>query len=550
MKPARAARLTGVLLARIGHAAGSTLTLLALTVPVPAAAAPNPTGTLRISGAGDLTGLDPHSRNEAFTNRILRQINEPLIRRDERLQLRPGLALSWRNVEAQVWRVQLRSGVRFAQGEPFDAQDVVFSIRRAQHAHSALRHYALPLGQVRALGPLEVEFRTPEANPVFAEQLALIPIMSAAWSRTQGCEQPASARQKKETACTTRSNGTGAMRISEWKAGQVLRLERHDAWWGDWSQVSGNVSRIHYRPSPSASSRLAGLLGGDVDLVFDASPTEVVQLARHSGFQVFKAVEARTVFLGFDQASERLRASPELPDNPLRKREVRQALAQGIDHAALLAKIHRGYAQSSFSMVMPDATGHLPAHEMHPVHDPEAARALLANAGYPRGFALRLGCPSDRHPTDLPLCTAITAMWTRLGLKVELVTAPKSTYFERLDKPRENFDVFLMSWGGATTDAAFTLGPLAQTRNAQGDGSDNYGGISNPLIDQALVQARHEMAPVRRAQLLSQALSEHNRQIHDLALHRQMLIWAARQGLELPIRGDGVLEFQSLRIPR
>ncbi len=498
--------------------------------------------TLKVTGAGDLSGLDPHSRNEAFSNRFLRQINEPLLRRDAALKLIPGLALSWGNPSALVWRLTLRPGVQFANGEAFNADDVVFSTTRAQHENSALRHYADGLGKARAIDPLTVEFQTSKPNPVFLEQLALVPIMSASWTKAKGCLVPASFKQKQETPCTTSSNGTGAMKIAEWKVGLQTRYERNPRWWGDWKLAKSNVQAILYRPAASSASRLAGLLGGDVDLIFDASPTEVVQLEKQSGFQVLRAVENRIVYFGFNQKN-----TGQAP-HPLHSLPVRTALAHAIDHDGLQKKIYRGYAEPTFSMVMRSAGGHLPAHETHLQYDEQRAKALLTQAGYKEGFALRLGCPSDRYPSDIALCTAVAAMWTKLGIRVSLVSQPKTAYFGNLETLDKHFDVFLMSWGGSTTDAAFTLGPLAQTRSASGEGSDNYGAISNPIIDQLLSKAKYEMSATVREKLLSEALSEHNKQIHNLAINRQMLIWVAKKSFQNTMRADGMLDFAQLNI--
>jgi peptide/nickel transport system substrate-binding protein len=499
---------------------------------------------LRVSGAGDLSGLDPHSRNEAFSNRFLRQVNEPLLARDANLKLIPGLALSWNNPSQNLWRVKLRPGVKFANGELFSANDVVFSITRAQHEHSAIRHYALGLGKATVIDGHTVGFKTDQPNPVFLEQLALVPIMSETWTKAKGCLVPANFKQKQETPCTTSSNGTGSMKIVTWKVGLETRYERNLNWWGDWKSSISNVQSITYRPAVSSAARLAGLLGGDVDLIFDASPTEVVQIGKQTHAQVLKAVENRTVYFGFNQKSV------SIEPNPLKSALVRRALAQAIDHEGLQKKIYRGYSDPSFSMVMRNANGHLGDHEIHPKYDEQAAKLLLQEAGFKGGFSMRLGCPSDRYPSDLALCTAVAAMWSKLGIKVSLVSQPKTIYFSNLDALEKHFDVFLMSWGGSTTDAAFTLGPLVQTQSRANAGSDNYGGISNPVIDQLLNGAQSEMRPIERQALLAKALTEHNQQIHNLAVNRQMLIWVARKNISIPMRSDGMLDFPKLRVDR
>ena len=518
--------------------------LFSLTLASTLSAYPAHSQTLRVTGAGDLSGLDPHSRNEAFSNRFLRQINEPLLLRDASLKLVPGLALSWSNPSAQAWRIKLRAGALFANGEAFQANDVVFSIQRAQHANSALRHYAEGLGKVRAIDPLTVEFQTLKPNPVFLEQLALIPIMSEVWTKAKGCLAPANFKQKQETPCTTASNGTGAMKIAQWQVGQQTRYERNAHWWGDWKLAKANVQSVLYRPAASSASRLAGLLGGDVDLIFDASPTEVVQIEKQAQFQVLKAVENRTVFFGFNQKN----STPE--PNPLASQQVRRALAQAIDHEGLQKKIYRGYSDPTYSMVMPRANGHLAEHETHPKYDEQQAKTLLTEAGFKNGFHVRLGCPSDRYPSDLALCTAVAAMWTKLGLKVSLVSQPKTAYFTNLDQLQKHFDVYLMSWGGSTTDAAFTLGPLAHTKGQLGQGADNYGAISNPLIDQLLGKAESDMRAIERNKFLADALTEHNRQVHHLAMNRQVLIWVANKTVQVPMRSDGMLDLSQISVTR
>ncbi len=496
--------------------------------------------TLRISGAGDLTGLDPHSRNEAFSNRFLRQVYEPLLSRDAQLKAIPGLATSWSNTSENRWQVKLRTNVKFAEGQSFTANDVVFSIERAQHESSAIRQYALGLGRPIAKDAHTLEFDTGKPNPVFLDQLALVPIMNLEWSRSKNCLVPASFQSKQETPCTVASNGTGAIKITQWKADIETRYERNKNWWGSW-EGKGNLQKAIYRPAPLAASRLAALLSGDIDLIFDVSPTELNTIEKQAKLKVFKATENRIVYFGFDQRAK----------SAFAKDELRQALALAIDHKAIQEKVYRGFSTPSASLVMPNVPGYKAKHETHQPFDVDRAKKLIKSLGLPNNFSIRLGCPTDRHPSDVALCSALTTMWTKLGIKVNLSTMPKAIYFERLSKAHTSgdsgFDMFLMSWGGATTDPQFTLGPLVQTIGKNSEGSANYGHISNPNIDRSLKDSQHQMKTEVRAKLLESAIDEHQAETHHIVMNRQMLIWVGNKNITLPMRADGVLDFSQIR---
>ena len=152
-----------------------TLAVLAVTATAPASGK-----TLRWAGRGDLQTTDPHSQNENLTNNINILVYEALIERDKKLALRPSLATSWQQTSPTTWRFKLRPGVRFHDGTPFTADDVVFSYERARANTSQLRAYAVASGMPRKIDDLTVEFTTSGPNPIELEHVATINIMSHA----------------------------------------------------------------------------------------------------------------------------------------------------------------------------------------------------------------------------------------------------------------------------------------------------------------------------------------------------------------------------------
>ena len=505
--------------------------------------------TLRFAAQGDISTLDPHAHNERFNNAMVQHLYEPLALRDAALRIIPGLATSWQRVSNQSsdnrWRVTLRPGVRFHEGQPFGADDVVFSIARAQHPSSRLQTFAKTLGKVRRLDALTVEFDTLQPNPLFVETLTLIPMMSQAWAEQHQAQKPADPAARQETYAHRHANGTGPFRNATWKPDVSLTLDAHPAWWGRGTLGTGNVTQVVFQPIQALATRVAALTTGAVDLVVDLSPNDKPFLARNAGLKTVSGIENRIIYFGLDLKSPRLRqGGPSLPDNPLQKQPVRQALWQAIDYATLQKQVLKGDHVPTGAMVTPVTTGFTPALDALPAYDPAAAKALLAQAGYPQGFTLGLNCPSDRHPVDEVLCKAMANFWGKVGVQVRLRLQPKALYFAELEQT--GADVFLMGWGGATSDAMFSLMPLvhspapAQGRNEHG--SFNYGGIADPALDALIDRAATDQNPSTRTPLLTQSLQKVKQEAYLIPLYRQAILWAMNSRVSATPRADNRLE--------
>ena len=497
----------------------------------------------RWTSAGDPQTADPHAQNEGLTNLFSQQVYDTLVTRDKQLHVVPGLAQSWTQVNDTTWRFVLRAGVKFHDGSPFTAEDVVFSIERAQHNNSQMRQYANLLGKARRIDERTVELMQQAPNPVLLQHLTTVFIMSRAWAVQHRVEHPLDYKAKQDSYAARRANGTGPWILVSREPDVKTVLRRNPAWWG---KFEGNVTEITYLPIRSDATRSAALLSGQVDFVLDPPPQDLARLRANPAFRVVEGVENRVVFFGFDQARDELLYSNVKGRNPFKDKRVRQAVYQAIDIEAIRAKTMRGSALPTGG-ITPSILASTPEAERRLPYDPARARQLLAEAGYPAGFEVGLDCPNNRYINDEEICVAVVAMLARIGIQVKLGTLPRATYFPKLEKLETSF--YMLGWGGAVTDAQTTLSPVLRSFDkASGQGSYNYGRYLNARLDALIDAAAVQMDADKRRELIRQALIEHNDNVHHVPLHRQMIPWAMRANVHVVHRADNWLMGEWVRI--
>ena len=503
--------------------------------------------TLRWASQGDPQTADPHSQNEGFTNLFSQSVHDSLVMRDNTLQLVPGLAVSWQQVNATTWRFNLRRGVKFHDGSPFTADDVVFSFERAQHPNSQLRQYAAPVGRPRRIDDYTVEFVQDKPNPITLEHATTIYIMSRAWAVKNKVERPLDFKAKEETFASRNANGTGAWTLVSREPGVKTVLRRNAGWWGAGEgRAPGNVTEVVYTQVSADATRTAALLSGQIDFVLDPPPQDLARLDANRETKVVRGPENRIVFLGFDQSRDELLYSNVKGRNPFKDARVRRAVYQAIDIEALRARTMRGSALPTGGMT-PSTLPSSPEIEQRLPHDPAKAKQLLADAGYPSGFEVTLDCPNNRYVNDEEICIAVAAMLTRVGIVTKVTAMPRATYFPKLEKHDTSF--FMLGWGGAITDAQTTLSPVLRSPDEKtGNGGFNYGRYLNPRLDALIDAAAVEMNPDKRRQVVWDALKEHNAQVHHVPLHRQMIPWAMRSNVVVVHRPDNAPNLESVRI--
>jgi peptide/nickel transport system substrate-binding protein len=501
--------------------------------------------TFRWASQGDVATQDPHAQDEGFTKANNNLVYDRLMGRNKDMSLAPWLATEWKSKSPTTWVFTLRKGVKFHDGTPFTADDVVFSIERAQSPSSNFKVYAALIGKARAIDSHTVEIETPAPSPLLLENLNTVRIMSREWCRKHGALKPQDFKTGEETYASRNANGTGPFTLVRREAEVSTVLRKHPGWWGLREGVGdyrfeGNVDEIVYRPVKSDATRMAALLTGEVDLVLDPPLQDIPRLKRDPAVRVVEGVENRVIFLVLDQARDELKYSNVKGRNPLKDLRVRQAIYQAIDIEAIRTQVMRGLSLPTGAMI-PAAGRSFPELEPRLLpFDPAAARRRLAEAGYPDGFELGLLCPNNRYVNDERICTALAAMFAKAGIRVRLDAIPRAQFFQRVDQL--DISMHLYGWGGAATDPGFTLTPVLHSRDGKGKGDFNSGRHSDAELDRLVEAIEVEMDPAKRSAMMLAAFRRVRENIYTIPLHRQVIPWAVRVRVTIPHRPDNNVE--------
>ena len=481
--------------------------------------------TFRYATTGDILGLDPHANNEGPTNAMKGNIYGRLIHRKPDLSLVPDLATSWERLDDTTWRFKLRSGVTFHNGSAFNADDVVFSFER-QKTSASMSFVLSSVEDLRKIDDLTVEIVTKGPDPILLLNMPNFYIVDQDWIEANNAVEVVDVAGATNFA-NLNANGTGPFKLVEWVQDNRIVLEPFDGHW-DRANLETNVTKAVFTPIPNNATRVAALLSGEIDLMYPVPLQDIPRLDADANVGVLQGPELRTIFLGFDQWRDELLDMPGSGKNPFKDVRVRKAFAHAIDTKAIQRVVMRGASTPTGLMVAPGINGFQADMNTPYAYNPDEAKKLLAEAGYPDGFPVTLDCPNDRYVNDEAICTAAVPMLERVGIKVTLNAQTKSLHFNKIGKP-ENFNTsfFMLGWTPGSYDAYNPLQNL-MTVDGDGHGAWNCGRYSNAEVERLTDLIAIEVDETKRNELIRQAFKIHQEEVGHLTLHQQALAWGQR----------------------
>ncbi|MES2562153.1 MAG: ABC transporter substrate-binding protein [Pseudomonadota bacterium] len=486
---------------------------------------------LSIALGADVTSIDPHFHNLTPNNNVANHIFEPLVGKNARGQLTPALAESWRAIDDLTWEFRLRRGVKFHDGSDFTAADVAYSLERVPavpNSPSPFTTYTKQITEKLVVDTHTIRLKTAAPYPLMPNDMGTIFIVSSRAAKGASTEDFNSGKA---------AIGTGPFRFARWHKGSRIELARHDSYWG----VKPPWEKVVFRIITSDPTRVASLLAGEVRAIENVPTSDLAHLAKQPELAVYRVVSHRVMYLHIDSSRDRSpfvtdKAGKPLDRNPLKDVRVRRAISKAINRQALVERVMEGAARATGQLMPEGMFGYTPTLKPEP-YDPEGARKLLAEAGYPDGFALTVHGPNDRYVNDDQVVQTIAQMLSRIGIAAKVETLPSAVYFSRANKL--DFSMMLVGWGSDTAEASSPLKALLATYSAdKGLGQANRGRYSNSKMDALLQQALATVDDARRENLLQQATQVAMSDLGIVPLYHQESIWAARKGVVYTPRAD------------
>src|SRR3954470_1798250 len=407
-----------------------SLALTAAVVCAGLAALPADAKTFKWANSGDVSSMDPYARQETFLLTFTQNIYDPLVRRDKNLKIEPALAVKYGQTDKNNWFFDIRPNVKFSDGTPLSADDVVFSLNRANGPGSNMGSNFASVKKIKKAGDLRVEVITKYPDPLLAEKWAALGIMSKAWAEKNNALNSADMTKNEENYATRNAMGSGPFMLKERKAGERTVLVPNPGWW---DKPTHNLTEVIFTPVANPATRVAALKAGDIDMTYEVPPADTETLKKDANINVLEGPETRVVYLGMDQERDELLESNVKGKNPFKDKRVREAMYRSIDVDAIKRTVMRGQSFPTSLMVAPGINGYTKDLDVRPaLLKLEEAKKLRADAGYPNGFETGMDCPNDRYVNDEKICQAVVSMLAKIGIKVNLRAQTRSLYFAKI----------------------------------------------------------------------------------------------------------------------
>src|SRR5712692_5089337 len=425
--------------------------LIALAMPWTASAAPE--GKVVIAQGVDPSTLDMMNQSESPASNVGRHIFDTLVERDANLKIVPSLAAELPKLVAPTtWEVKLRKGVKFHNGEDFNADSAKYSLERLAQGQGKLRGatFFAPIDRVEIVDPYTVRVHTKKPWPTFTTVMGFV----------QGAMYPPKAYADKDTGFITKSPiGTGAYKLVRWSKDEEIVLEANPNYW----RGAAKIKTVVFRPIPDDAVRVAALQNGEIDVAVNIPPHLVAIIEKHPKLFLSTAPSIRTIQLMFYANQMDAQHKPIGPYNgPTADKRVRQAIAYAIDADELIKTVLDGKGVRVATMLPSMHFGYDP--KLQPLKaDLARAKKLLAEAGFGGGVEITLHGPRGRYVRDAEVAEAVTGQLSKAGIKTTLRTYDFVTYLNNMVYVHKAGPVWLIGWGSPTMDAETIYVPLFKT---------------------------------------------------------------------------------------
>jgi peptide/nickel transport system substrate-binding protein len=470
--------------------------------------------------------LDPHLIWGPANSQLVVQMFGTLTTMDAQGKLLPRLASEWHADGDQGWIFKLDPRAKFSNGDPVHAADVIASVQRAMHiTGGTYKGIFAQVDNLEAQGDATVRIHTKQAVPTLPYSMGVIAILPKA---------VADRAESKDFADAATSVSAGPYQMASFTPGDRLTLVPNPHFLG----TPAKWAHLTFRFLPDDATRVAALLSGQVDMIDNVAPDDAEAITRRAGFKVVSKPSERTVFMSYDLSRD---ITPQvsgidgkpLATNPFRDIRVRQALAYAVDRDAIVKRVLHGQG-APMSQIGGPSLGGFNANIPAVPYDPQRAKALLAQAGYPQGFRLTVTCFSGRLINDARICQALGQMLERVGMKTTVDVQPYPVLITKEVCHCERRPSFFMStWSSSPVgEVSMATGLVLHTYDKDHSlGTWNLGEYTNPALDKRIEASLQTIDPSKRFPLLAGIMADAMKDMPILPLHLQNITLASRKGL-------------------
>lgn len=414
-------------------------------------------GALVVAQGSDAKTLDPHGSNDQPSSRINRQIYNTLVEMDEDMEIVPGLAESWEEIDDTTWEFKLVEGVKFHNGEELKASDVKFTFDRMKES-SEVAHIVEAVESVEAPDETTVIIKT---EYPFGPLLAHLAHTASSILNEKAVTESGEDYGQNPV-------GTGPYKFEDWASGDRVTLVKFD----DYFKEPAKVEKIVFQNIEEGTNRTIGLESGEVDIAYDIEPIDLNKVRDHEDLDLIEAPSLSTSYIGFNTEKE-----------PYDDVLVRKALNYAVDVDEIIDVVVEGAGHKAVSPINDDVFGFNSALEGYE-YDPDKAKELLEEAGYPDGFKTTLW--TNDNPVRTRIAEIVQAQLKEVNIDVEIDTLEWAAYLDRTAQGKH--EMFILGWVSVTGDADYGLYPLFHSSQHGGAGNRSF--YTNKEVDKLLEKGK------------------------------------------------------------
>lgn len=453
---------------------------------------------------------------EVTTIELNSNIFEPLVTLDNNFKLKPVLAESWTNPDDLTWKIYLKKGIKFHNGDDFSADDVKASFEAAKKDEWVSASEISPINEIKIIDNYTLELKTAEPYPILLNKLSGVFVLP---------------KKIIESGDFKKNIGTGSYKFISYEQGKNMILERNDNYWGE----KPKVQKIDYKFYTEDKQVTEWFSNGDVDLTDELKPTEeTVNLKNKQGIKYAPVDDYYVYDMIFNLAPDN---SPYVVGggNPFKDKRVREAIYRGINVDEVIKESEYGLAKPQ-SQTIPKVTFGYNPNIKRLEYSPEKAKELLGEAGYPNGFTFKTDVPTYRQAS----AEAIAKQLAKVGVTTQVnAMDDPSTGLERMYKG--DFTCFILGIGSASGDASDVTDTLIHS-----NGTDNFGKYSNPEIDALIEQTQKTLDQGKRRKLFEQILEKYSNDMPVIPLWSSTFTYFAKKDIDVKWDRTGVVKGQDV----
>lgn len=482
--------------------------------------------SIKIGVSSDLNSLDPTFHNFTPTNSALYNIFDGLVNMDAKLNPVPVLAESWSVIDDKTWEFKLKKGITFHNGNPFNADDVIFSFERIKfNDKSGFKGTVSAIETIEKVDDYRVRVKTAKPFPILLNKLTYVRIMD---------KETYTGLSDAEVGKI--AIGTGPYKLVKWVDGQSLTLKANE----NYFRGKPAIDDVVIRPLTNDSTRVAAILSKEVHVIDRVPVRDADRIKTQKNLDLFIQPGQRLIYLQFDHARKDSPYITGAKDNPLQNVKVRKAIYYGIDEDAIVKYVMGGFAKPAAQFYPSQVFGH-DASITRPAYDPEKARQLLKEAGYPNGFGVTLDSPNDRYINDEEIVQAVASSLAKIGIIVKVNAIPKATFFPKANDTDSSFN--LIGWACNDGDGSSFLDGCVHSYDVdKGYGRYNGGRYSNTKVDELIEKSSGILDKDERLKVLHEIQQIALQQDQNIVpLHYQVDLYASDKKVSFTPRVDSYM---------